>query len=110
MDVTPKMIEALRTLREVARTYMAEIKVVDALNVLDDAGVFKAIDEATDYDVSPAPQRVSKCTCAPYKLIGNMHMNGCPGDPAEWGDMAYTTPDQVRAAGAFIRSTTGLKF
>lgn len=87
---TPEVIEALRTLREIARTCMAEVKVVEAFNALDDAGIFAAIDEATGYDVDPEPERVSRCTCALPPLFEN-HRPGCPGDPAEWGDMAFTT-------------------
>lgn len=88
--ITPEVIEALRWLRHRGN--------VDALSkqrldVLDNAGIFAAIDEATGYDVDPEPERVSKCTCPDTdyrKTTGNHHAN-CPGDPAEWGDMAYTT-------------------
>lgn len=33
---------------------------------------------------------VSKCTC-PAQDHGGKHAPACPGDPAEWGDMAYTS-------------------
>jgi hypothetical protein len=90
-EFAPEVIEALRTLRKIA--WGGDVE--DAINILDNAGVFKAIDEATGYDVDPEPVKVSKCTCPGWKLNGlgrvETHRPGCPGDPAEWGDMAYTT-------------------
>lgn len=86
-EITPEMMQALATLRASARG-LAIANVEWAVNVLDNAGVFSAIDEATDYD--PAPERVSNCTCPDTdyrKATGNHHAN-CPGDPAEWGDLA----------------------
>lgn len=87
MDVTQEMVEALRLFR---RTHMDQ-DLASAFDVLDNAGIFVAIDEATGYDVDPAPKRVSKCTCAgnySYEQLG-VHQGNCPGDPAEWGDSAY---------------------
>lgn len=92
MNITPKVIEALRTLRDL---HASDLEYRQAINVLDNAGVFKAIDEATGYDVSPALVKVSKCTC--HNRVGlnpDQHENDCPGDPAEWGDLAYTTTVQ----------------
>ena len=93
IEVTPEVIEALRTLRHnVSGDGMSEA-VAQALVILDNAGVFSAIDEATGYDIDPAPEKVSKCTC-PRTYGGEFlrmgHRDGCSGDPAEWGDMAYT--------------------
>ena len=96
-NITPEVIKALRTLRNSAGTpgvhHQRAMK--SALDILDNAGVFSEIDEATGYDVDPEPEQVSKCTC-PRTYGGEFlrmgHRTGCPGDPAEWGDMAYTTP------------------
>ena len=88
MNITPEVIEALRTLRKIA--WGGDVE--DAINVLDNAGVFKAIDEATGYDVDPEPVKVSKCYCeSSFQRLNMDHSEGCPCDPAEWGDMAYTT-------------------
>jgi len=88
MDVTPEVIEALRVLR--SATHLHE-GLGNAIHTLDNAGIFAAIDEATGYDIDPAPERVSKCTCPATTLRrGFGHLQACPGDPAEWGDMAYT--------------------
>lgn len=86
LEITPEIIRALRTLRE-GNAYVYEL--TDAFEILDNAGVFAAIDEATGYDIDPAPERVSKCTCPGGTGEGQKHLTGCPGDPAEWGDMAY---------------------
>lgn len=85
--ITPALIRALQTVRN--NLHGMSTVVTEAVNALDNAGIFAAIDEATGYDVDPEPERVSKCVC-PDEL-GSLHRAGCPGDPAEWGDMAYTT-------------------
>lgn len=85
MKITPEMVEALRKLRSDGRYHGVTRPFRDAFDVLDNAGVFKAIDEHTGYDVEPEA-KVSKCTC-PKALVD--HLRGCPGDPAEWGDSAY---------------------
>lgn len=86
-EITPEVIEALRTLR---KTYLYPAEQA-AWDILDNAGIFSAIDEATGYDVDPAPERVSKCTCQPQQIpTGDVvHSHWCPGDPAQWGDMAF---------------------
>lgn len=87
IEITSEVITALHNLR-------AGVHVAEAVNTLDNAGVFRAIDEATGYDVAPEPGRVSKCTCGYLETVrrglGGEHTRGCPGDPAEWGDMAFT--------------------
>lgn len=72
MNITPEMIEALKVLRNTVRDCPPS-PLRSAINLLDNAGVFAAIDEATGYgDPEPTP---------------------VPGlDPAEWGDMAYGSP------------------
>lgn len=77
VNITPEVIAALATLRK-AFLHSEE---QSALDTLDNAGVFSQIDEATDYDVNPAPEMVA---------------NGL--DPAEWGDMAFTAADNLRNA------------
>jgi hypothetical protein len=93
MEITPEVIEALRKLR---KTYLYPAEQA-AFDTLDNAGVFAAIDEAAGYDTAPESQQVSKCTCPViegYDIVnggikrGRNHSQGCPGDPAEWGDMA----------------------
>lgn len=91
MNITPEVIEALRTLRDQAPFSPRSVQVRKAIDTLDNAGFFREIDEATGYDVSPTPVKVSKCTCQTIPGGSNAHRSDCPGDPAEWGDMAYTT-------------------
>lgn len=94
-SITPSVIEALRTLRKAT----VSERVLKAIDTLDNAGIFAAIDETTGYDVAPEPKRVSKCTCVKGRFPSRFtnHMTGCPGDPAEWGDMAFTTAPVRRA-------------
>lgn len=68
MNVTPEVIQALALIRSQPGSTSEEAlaNVLGAIDILDNAGVFAAIDEATGYDVDPEPQRTSKCTCPPY--------------------------------------------
>lgn len=88
VKVTPEVIEALTVIRGVWHDDATQ----RALDVLDNAGIFAAIDEANGYDVAftPEPVRVSRCTCPDGLWDGEEHLRGCLGDPAEWGDMAYS--------------------
>ena len=89
-NITPEIIRALRKLRDEVAGY-AGADLTDAFNVLDNAGIFSEIDAATGYDVDPAPEQASKCTCPRTyggEFLRQGHRTGCPGDPAEWGDMA----------------------
>lgn len=86
-EITPELLIALRNVRAFARGERRDVS--HEIDILDNAGVFAAIDEATGYDIDPAPERVSKCTCPGGTGEGQKHLTGCPGDPAEWGDMAY---------------------
>lgn len=94
-DVAPEVIEALRFLRQLTHS----IEVQFAICELDNAGIFAAIDEASNYGEDPVPVKVSRCTCPPpygsdrSTRVSGHHLTGCPGDPAEWGDMAYTTKE-----------------
>jgi len=88
-DVQAEVIEALAILRKFVRNSPFRGAEAEAINILDNAGVFTAIDEATGYDIDPAPERVSKCTCPELDDRDGSHLHGCPGDPAEWGDAAF---------------------
>ena len=107
LKITPEVIEALYVLRRNAHSYGMDISTGEAFDVLDNAGIFAPIDETTGYDVDPEPERVSKCTCSPaaLKTTGGAHAPSCPGDPAEYGDMAYTVvgQDDMRDVAARIR-------
>lgn len=48
-NFSPEVITALATLREVARRNRSVTRVVDAINTLDNAGVFAALDEQVGY-------------------------------------------------------------
>lgn len=87
LKITPEVIEALRKLRMHVKFY-ADIN--SEFNILDNAGIFAPIDETTGYDIDPV-ERISKCTCHPAPDARSSHHYACPGDPAEYGDMAYTT-------------------
>lgn len=72
------VVQALAELREVARLNQAEIRVVAALNTLDDAGVFAALDEQTDY----ASAESILAEAARKAVAADMFQP----DPTEWGD------------------------
>lgn len=137
VNVTPEMIEALLMLRRSVRGYGMDTQTAQALVILDDAGIFAVIDEATGYDVDPEPEPVqvgseewhslmgaalaetplyahrkrdSKCTCPAARAH---HLNRCPRSPAKWGDTAYTTPEAAKeeqARRSLIQGHVGLKF
>lgn len=89
LNITPEVIAALKWLRTGWDGDNSEQAII-YFNILDDSGVYAEIDEATGYDVNPE-QRVSKCNCSktvPQVEAGN-HFPNCPGDPAEWGDLAF---------------------
>lgn len=72
---SPEVVDALATIREriAGKAWAAmptdwELDVAEAFNILDNEGVFREIDEATGYDINPAP----------YLPLG---------DPAEMGDL-----------------------
>ena len=85
--VTPEVVQALRTLRGDGKYHGMTRPFRDAFNILDNAGIFSAIDEASDYGTVPSPDakpQVSTCTCpiGAGPVWGRDHLNGCPGDPA----------------------------
>lgn len=66
IEITPEVIAALATLRT---AHNWETHLGDAVDVLDNAGVFRSIDEATGYDVSAQPEPVSKCARRPSRYV-----------------------------------------
>lgn len=70
MTYSDNVVQALQTLRAFATGPTLPNSVRAAVNQLDNAGVFAAIDEQTDYDVDREPPSVT--------------MNDL--DAAEWGD------------------------
>jgi hypothetical protein len=71
-EVSQETINALRALRTWAKGgYVSGTDAAKAVDVLDNAGVFAAIDTATDYDLDA--------------VASTMPVAGEP-DPAEWGD------------------------
>jgi hypothetical protein len=86
--VTPEVIAALADLRRGKDALVWQ----DAIKILDNAGVFAAIDEATGYDVDSNPslvewaaaQPVSKCTCPADERLKSgtdNHYIECPEAP-----------------------------
>lgn len=76
MDVTPEISEALAVLRQAAmhRVHGMPSEFRDAINVLDNAGVFAEIDERNDY-------------ASAEDVLAEAAVTGLePLDPAEWGD------------------------
>lgn len=66
--VTPEVVQALATLRLEARKWFGPAG-ADALEVLENAGVFAAIDAAP------------RCTCPPSYAANDQHEEGCPQAP-----------------------------
>lgn len=71
MKVTREMVDALRTLRLESRKWFDQ-NALDALDILDNAGVFKAVDEHTGYDIDGSGEK--SCTC-PSALVN--HLRDC---------------------------------
>lgn len=79
-EISQETINALRSLRTWAKGgYVSGTDAARAVDVLDNAGVFAAIDTATDYDLDA--------------VASTMPVAGEP-DPAEWGDT--TREDMAR--------------
>lgn len=68
MKITPEVTEALAKLRN---THYADMSWQDTFEILDNAGVFSAIDEA-----------ISKCDCPPSYAANDHHRYTCPVAPA----------------------------
>jgi hypothetical protein len=90
--ITPEMINALNELREGARKIrrfvnptVAELRMADAVDLLDNERVFAAIDEETGYDVVPARE---------FYTFTVDDVDEIKPDPAEWGDT--TRADMAR--------------
>lgn len=122
-EFSPEVVEALRVMRaQPGRTSEEALSaIVDAIDVLDNAGIFEKIDEYTGYDVDectcPADERersgtdnhyiecpqspVGECVCDPDAYAYG-HERGCPSDPDKWGDLVYVSkvPGWGRAVNA----------
>jgi hypothetical protein len=77
-DVTPEAIAALAHLRFAVRTGLGlEGHVRDAVNILDDAGVFAALDEAVDYASAEEILTESALQTCPECAVYDGHHIGC---------------------------------
>lgn len=85
---SPEVIQALATARRGVAVFN-HITLHDAFKVLDDAGVFAALDEQTDYAAAEDVLAEAALDAVEKEL-------GKP-DPAEWGDM--TALDVARHQG-----------
>lgn len=83
VEITPETIEALRVLRTNVRSDETSEAVAQAIVILDNAGIFASVDEATRYDTDP--ERVSKCTCQHATGMDGStpHNPGCPAGYAQ---------------------------
>jgi hypothetical protein len=96
--ITPEMIDALNTLREFAQSSTHNSlntlsrDTAEAINTIDDAGIFAAIDEETGYDIDPGISTQSAMDGKIYRSDGSVLP--APLDPAEWGDT--TRADMAR--------------
>lgn len=102
MTYSDETIKALATLRQCAEQGRSGAPLWEAINTLDNAGVFAALDEQADYasavDVL-AEAAVATCLCG-GSFDGRRGGIGCTErepDPAEWGDT--TAADVARRQG-----------
>lgn len=86
-EVAPELIQALATLRANVRSDETSEAVAQAIVVLDNAGVFAAIDAAAD-----------ECGCPELSARTGLHLLGCPKTPAQ-DDMPPQELEQAREAG-----------
>jgi hypothetical protein len=98
MSFDPKVIAALAEVRKYASGQNRDVR--RALNTLDNAGVFAALDEQTDY----ASAEEVLAESARMSLEGRFPNTA---DPAEWGDT--TTADMARHQG-FTQDTARALF
>lgn len=91
MDVTPVISEALAVLRNFAKK-AGPSPIREAINVLDDAGVFAGVDEHNDY--ASAEEILAEAAGADTASL----------DPAEWGDT--TREDLLRRQGPAAQALT----
>lgn len=110
-NITPEMVQALRALRANVRSDETSEAVAQAIVVLDNAGVFAAIDAAagctcpaderaksgTDNHYIECPQAPA-CTCPELSARTGLHLAGCLKTPAR-DDMPPQELEQAREAG-----------
>lgn len=70
VEVTPEVIKALDMLRTIVPNLRPGTR--NAFNILDNAGVFSAIDEATGYDVDPEPDASSQVSALAVNRDGSL--------------------------------------
>jgi hypothetical protein len=88
---SPEVIEALASLRTYAGKYPT-MGLSDAVNTLDNAGVFAALDEQTGY--TAAEDILAEAVSRSLDEAA-----GGPLDPAEWGDLSRTDIARRSASG-----------
>lgn len=101
--ITPEMVQALATLRANVRSDETSDAVAQAIVILDNAGIFAAIDPAectcppeerrrsgTDNHYLECPQAPTSCTCPPSYAANDHHDRGCPQAPVQ-----SLTPNQL---------------
>lgn len=96
MSFDPKVIEALAELRQYAATYPT-MGLSGLINTLDNASVFAALDEQTDY--------ASAVEILAESAAISLSRAGADLDPAEWGDT--TSADMARHQGYAAASRLG---
>lgn len=96
----PKTIEALATLRQYAAGERRDVR--QAFNTLDNAGVFAALDEQTDY---ASAEEVLADLTLPETQEAPLLRGGRALDPSEWGDT--TRADMARHQGYAAASRLG---
>jgi hypothetical protein len=110
-EFEPEVIEALAVLREIARigkigTYAG---IAQAIDTLDNAGVFARLDEQTDYASAEeilAEITTQSRTPEEFRTIQDINRGADYGpDPAEWGDT--TSADMARHQGYAAASGLG---
>jgi len=96
MTYTDATIEGLAHLRKYAATYPT-MALSEAINALDNSGVFAALDEQTDYASAEEILAESAVKAANRERERFEAETAPPLDPAEWGDT--TRADMARHAG-----------
>lgn len=92
-----EQLKALAVLRNFWRGSSTDEEVRDAIDTLDNGGVFAALDDVTGYDTAPVISTQSAMDGKIYRSDGSvLSVPGSvePLDPAEWGDT--TREDMAR--------------
>ena len=100
MDVTPEISQALAVLRSFAKK-AGPSPIREAIDVLDNAGVFAEIDEHNDY--ASAEEILAEAAMEGLEQKSGRWAQA-PLDPAEWGDT--TRGDLLRRQGPAAQALT----